>query len=443
MQKIAAILMEHDHSTGTADDRHAEIQRIEGILRDWLTAKRADDPEATSGEFRSESREATGSFAKEKATHGNRSWRMLRLTEDFDDSRRFETSISITDTGMAVAVFVTLASGLTRSAITPVFVNPKCPRIVRSVLGTHDGWSHGATKIRVPNRVEGNEAGRALAREILSPSRTLPIIAIAEDDDEMTFPGLDVGLGKELHGLANVSVVDEGASWGLTEVLGKEWACYWGAVRVYWPQFTSNRHPLWTAGKLLESDEDSADSAARFQAQLRRMIMRVSALSVVRPREIDAIRNSAARARMQDLQAKLNPESEWKEFAETYADQNDSLRAENRRLEDELDRLRVELRNAEDRLDVQPPSEPIIEQDTSMEPEAGPQKGEIRFYKKLDRKGRDKMIHYHDCGHTSWQSSGKADKARKGLFRLERRDDWKTMLHCGKCTGGGVWKVVW
>ena len=73
-----------------------------------------------------------------------------------------------------------------------------------------------------------------------------------------------------------------------------------------------------------------------------------------------------------------------------------------------------------------------------------PVAGEVRFYKKTHSKpSYDVLVKISDCGHNSWQSANKADKAKKGIERLEGSSDWKSLYHCGSCQGGGVWKVVW
>src|SRR5690606_36121146 len=81
-------------------------------------------------------------------------------------------------------------------------------------------------------------------------------------------------------------------------------------------------------------------------------------------------------------------------------------------------------------------------------PEAGapdkPKPGEVRFYKKTHSKSNyDVLVPIPDCGHTSWQNAAKADKAKKGIIRLQGSDDWSQVQHCGSCTGGGVWRVKW
>ncbi|WP_146657790.1 hypothetical protein [Enhygromyxa salina] len=438
MEKLAAYRLEHDVSDDAAA-RAVEIEAVVGLLRKWLKQKRADDPEASQGEFKSERSGDSGYFGWQRAGHGERSWQMLRLVEDLSRGRRFETSVSVTDTGRSVIVYATLASGLSSSAVTPVPTDAKCPRPVRWILDMHGAWYHGATKIRGMNRVEGREAGRHFAEEIRFANRTLPLIVISEDEGELSLPKLDRELGRALMGLANVTVVDDGASWGLTDVLGKENSCYWGAVRVYWPRYDVNRHPFWPVRRLL----DSAATADRFEAQLRNQIMRISGRSAVRPPEIDDIRREADRARMQNLQAQLKSSAEWEDFAETYSRENEELRREKEDLEEENARLCDALQNAEARLGAESPGDQAIEPEPP-DADSGPKPGDIRYYKKVGYTRKlDKMVETSACGHSAWQAANKADKAKKGIERYVGRRNWAMIRHCGSCTGGGMWKVRW
>jgi hypothetical protein len=69
---------------------------------------------------------------------------------------------------------------------------------------------------------------------------------------------------------------------------------------------------------------------------------------------------------------------------------------------------------------------------------------EIRFYKKTHATPKyDVMARRGDCGHDNWESSHSADKARKGIKRLEGRDNWALLNHCASCQGGGMWRVRW
>lgn len=66
-----------------------------------------------------------------------------------------------------------------------------------------------------------------------------------------------------------------------------------------------------------------------------------------------------------------------------------------------------------------------------------PKAGEIRYYKKkYSRPTHDVMVRVGDCGCNKWQGGHSADKARKGIARMEGgRSDWRGLYHCGSCTG--------
>lgn len=67
------------------------------------------------------------------------------------------------------------------------------------------------------------------------------------------------------------------------------------------------------------------------------------------------------------------------------------------------------------------------------------------FFKKTHSKAAyDVLVRRGDCGHSSWQASHKADKAKKGLERLlGEHSNCKKLEHCGRCDVGGVWRVEW
>jgi hypothetical protein len=119
-------------------------------------------------------------------------------------------------------------------------------------------------------------------------------------------------------------------------------------------------------------------------------------------------------------------------------------------MEEEQSALVVRLQNAEVQLQYRGPPAGVQEIPPNAEPGgeqevAEPQPEELRFYKKVhSAPTHDLMGRVGDCGHTSWQNAHGADKARKGIAKLEGgRTDWKKIQHCGSCTGGGVWRVRW
>ena len=199
---------------------------------------------------------------------------------------------------------------------------------------------------------------------------------------------------------------------------------------------------------------------------MRTIVLRASAASVVRPGEIDDIRGAAARSEyaalqakasaLEDLRAKASSLAEFKDIAESYAADNDKLRRELAARDTELDQLRDAMQRLEaDKQallfqlgQAKATSETVeVEPDAPEEDEADlpPTPGEVRFYKKTHSKQTyDVLVRVGDCGHTAWQSAAGADKAKKGLARLlgDHRE-WKSLQHCGSCTGGGMWKAQW
>ncbi|MGD9752143.1 MAG: hypothetical protein AB7W59_14220 [Acidimicrobiia bacterium] len=169
---------------------------------------------------------------------------------------------------------------------------------------------------------------------------------------------------------------------------------------------------------------------------------------------IDQIRAGAARAKSRGLLESAASIDEWKAIAEDYANENDALRAERDSLDGEVSRLSELVRLAEsDKAalsyqlrslgQVSGSDTDEIEPDFSEEFPA-PTPGETRYYKKqYATPSHDILIQVGDCGHNSWQNAPKAEKARKGIERLEKSSEWRTIQHCGSCTGGGMWRVRW
>lgn len=447
MRKVGAYLLERRDNVSTDEQRKAEVGRLLDILQEWLKHKGAKELSPDSGTF--ESRDGEATFRWERAFTQDRSWRLLRLDEVSAEGRRFCTAVSITDTGGIVAVYVSLEAGLVYSTIAPFSPQPRCPKFVRLMLDVDNSWYHGTTKFQKPKKLIGEDAGRKIATEILAADRTLPILLLSEDNGEILIPKLEEKLAYDLAGLANVFVLDHDAAWGITDVLGKPWSCFWGAIRLYWPRANLAQnpyyHPLWTANKLLKYDDSLDKAGERFREQLKHLLMHVSALSVVRPREIDEIRNIAAKQQIIDLQRHAASLDEFRQLAELYAKENDRLRLQNEQLNDELSRTQTLLQNAEEIARLQQPRELEFEPDTAPDNEADlPQDDEIRFYKKTGNNGRyDKMERIADCGHTKWQRGKKGEQAQRGIAHLEGTRNWKNIWHCGTCDGGGVWKVRW
>jgi hypothetical protein len=57
-------------------------------------------------------------------------------------------------------------------------------------------------------------------------------------------PELDDSMAYDLAGLAIVASMNEQTSWSLTNRFGREWSCFNGAIRIYWPSSLGLVNPL-------------------------------------------------------------------------------------------------------------------------------------------------------------------------------------------------------
>ncbi|RMD80944.1 MAG: hypothetical protein D6815_13020 [Candidatus Dadabacteria bacterium] len=463
MQKVAAYLLERRDGLQSSEARKAEGKKICKAIETWLKAKGATGDD-DGGSYTSEDG-SKAEWCVDRSQDGDRCWTRYRLDETTEGGRRFSASLSVTVGAKTVVLYVTLEVGSVATQVNPIQVDPRCPKVVRDLLELPGAWYHRESRLRRLTHIRGFDEGERLALEIKHADRTVPYVVVSTVSGHSALERLDDRLAYDLAGLANVFTVDEAASWALTDMLRKPLSCYSGAVRVYWPQLQPNtppyRHPLWTASRLLSLDPDVRAGRDRFRRQMRRLIMRASAVSVVRPREIDEIRNAATQAEFSRMKAKAKSLADFEKLADSYAKDNDELRSELVRKEEEISHLQSRLAQLESEntslkfhLHQGKPDagydkggkdnvEPDVVQDDDAATEP-PQSGEIRFYKKIySAPGRDVMVHIGDCNHNAWQSAAKADKAKKGIAKLEGRNDWRSIQHCAKCTGGGMWRVRW
>lgn len=460
MQKLVAYLLERRDGLEIQSARQREAARLQTEILGWLASKGASAPGPT-GTYQPLDG-SVGTFEISQAVDEERSWWMLRLEEETAEGRRFLTAVSVTSVPSIVSVYVTLEAGWATNRIMPVSVDPRCPKIVRELLSLPGHWYHGSSTLRQQREVTGFDEGEILAAEILHPERTVPLLVVSTCRGNLALPDLCSKLGYDLAGLANVAVVDDDASWALTDVLGPAFCCHSGGVRLYWPHFLREhdryRHPLWTPERLRSIGDDLRDTCERFRRQLRELVFRAAALSAVRPGEIDEIRDAHGRRSIAALRQRATSLQEYQELADSYAKDNDQLcveRAALRARVGELERDVAKLEN--ERLSLVsalraskggqkvlgPEILPDSESDGS-EPRP-PQSGEIRYYKKVHaRPSHDVMVRVGDCGCNRWEGAHAADKARKGIMKLEGgATDWKAMHHCASCTGGGMWRVRW
>ena len=450
MQILCAYLLETDPlGDGAAQPR---MKAISAAIDEWLRGKGAVDPSAERGEFESLTADGNGSFKREQHATA-RGWiDDTKLDEFSRGGQIFTTRLTTVLWDNRLYAHCTLAVSNTSSVVAPIPTDPRCPSIVRTLIDQAADWKLNNTAIAsVHARVlTGNAGGEVLAGEICLLGRSLPTIVVSEIEDEMLWPQLAEQLAYDLAGLARVVRIDDGAAWALSDQIGKFHSCYRGAVRLYWPPGRRSdgavyfNSTVWTASDLLSNDHDGK-GLNRFRSTVRRQLMSIAALTITPPSAIREIQDSIAKKRLEELEARSKPDSEELAIARLYIVENQDLKAQLEQVRNDLAKTGARADAAEHALGQLKSAEVDREdmQDEAPEDE-NPSPGDTRFYKKTHSKvAFDVLVPVRDCGHSSWQSSAKADKAKKGLERLLGRDDWKNLQHCGTCQGGGMWKVRW
>lgn len=430
-------------------DRKACWGAVENMLETWLEGKGVSDEHSSSGTFVSKTAGKSGVFNRTNVTSISGELLELSLTEPTKEGHRFRTEVTILNYEKRISVYLTLSAAVSGSFVSPITLYPRCPTIIRELLRLRKDWMFGGSDIPPPEPIIliGAESATKLAGYIMNESRTLPVTVVSDLDGEPIWTDLPEKLSVDLAGLSSVVRIDGEASWELTRLLGKSRSCYLGAVRIYWPlneatkDSSQLRSVVWTAERLLSNDADGK-GLSRFTTSLRRRVMSIAALSIDAPPGIRTIKSENSRAKLAELESKADANTEELELARLFIDENETLK-------DELEQAKKEIAKQAARAEA---AEYALEEiksggdynvDDSDEPKR-PTPGEVRYYKKTHSKpSYDVLVRISDCGHNKWQSANKADKAKKGIEKLEGRSDWKNVYHCGSCKGGGVWKVRW
>jgi hypothetical protein len=261
---------------------------------------------------------------------------------------RFSTMLALANAGAEVAFTCNLSTGSTATVIAPQPFTARCPYVVKDILKLKPGWCIGDTPVECePLRFSGSEDAKALVTRILSPRRTLPIVVASRYDGFPLHPNIVDVLASDICGLGIVADLNDDAAWEMTALMGKEWSCYNGAIRIYWPHLDTRQnprnHPLWTSERLMYLVTGTEDAARRIRNVIRKRLFSVSAFGVERPSLFEKLEDESAREASQEKLALATTAGEYKEFAELYAKENESLRLQLRQERDNIKQLRQDL----------------------------------------------------------------------------------------------------
>lgn len=263
------------------------------------------------------------------------------LAED-SGATRFSTTLELANAGAEVALSCILLTGFTDAAIAPRPFTARCPKVLREILGLPPGWRIGASDVPC-GALKFSDAAQVtkLVGELRSPQRALPLIVVSSYDGFLLHPNLVDVLSNDICGLGIVVQLSDDAAWELTKQVGKEWSCYNGAIRIYWPhldtQSNPRSHPLWTSERLMQRVEGTEHASRRIRNSLRKRLFSISAFAVEPPSLFGRIESERARRAFQERAEFATTAEEYKQLAQEYATDNDGLRQQ---LQQERERVR-------------------------------------------------------------------------------------------------------
>lgn len=335
MRTVASYALESSSADSTS-----EFDEVDSAITEWLIEKGWN--ESSVGDFQSNQGNETRVVKVSLDPPEGRLNRFLvieRLPEAI-----FSTEISVAHDSEKCAIYVELRIEGAGLRLQPFKFDARRPKFLGRLLNKNLNWQLGETPLTDKAYNFKGSAGGAQVVDILwHPQRAVPVVMVSLIDGSGITSNFVTKLAGDLAGLAIVATVDEEAAWALTRLKGVEWSCFNGALRLYWPLSSASEqprlHPIWLRGTMLGSDIEPSNASYRMRAQLRRIILGVSALSIRQPALIRKIDRAARQKRQDELRHTLSQSrstDEYREIAESYANENDRLREEIKSKEDQL-----------------------------------------------------------------------------------------------------------
>ena len=230
-------------------------------------------------------------------------------------------------------------------ALSLRLVHRQVPDCDRHLLQLAPGWRVGTTTVPcTPLNFAGEAQAPNLVSLLFSADRALPIVVASRYDGFLLHPMLITQLAIDLCGLAIVADLDDKAAWAMTLQLGKEWSCYNGAIRIYWPRLDTKQpprnHPLWTSERLMYHAADTEFASRRIRDIIRKRLFSVSSFALEQPPIFDRLEDETAKEAIQEKLTFATNANDYKTFAEDYAQENDTLRFQLRQVRDYIKQLR-------------------------------------------------------------------------------------------------------
>jgi hypothetical protein len=246
---------------------------------------------------------------------------------------------------------------------TPGFLPTTRPRLLASLPARFESRFLGVRLSLTPRTLERRDVSTFVRYELLDSTRRVPLLVITprQDGSYVVDP---LQITEEFLSLAEpIVIADPKITFDFTRELGdRAISCFNGAARLYMPGFSKKddpfRHPLLLPRRLGDAELRLryAESLARMSVEDTRPIEDIPRLRDLRAVAYDAREAQVARAFV-EAQRRGAEAAEWQALADEYARENDRLRAEVARLQEDNEELDHAVRTLRYRLSQVPRTE--------------------------------------------------------------------------------------
>lgn len=312
------------------DGFFASLQSLIPIVEIWLKTKGAESLKPGLTDFTLRDGRAAIVHAQRYSTLTAAEWDIS--VDEPTSAGRFLTRIVLGGSDRTLHLFVELRAGVGGYRLEPHEVDVRCPLVLRELL-LQRTWSVGKTPISIKSiRWVGEGGAKRFLAVMEHEERNLPIIVVSEFNASPLSPNLPEDIARDLSGLAIVAHLDEAASWAVTMLRGKEWSCFDGAIRVYWPMQRSSKraydHPLWTRKRLVDSTGSEIAAGLAIRNEIRRRLLELSTYAVDEPAVLGRIRDDTNRQKFEEMRQAADSKGEQGALAEEYFNECVRLGAE-------------------------------------------------------------------------------------------------------------------
>lgn len=348
-----------------ASSKHTEPNRTEARTRvlDWARGKWAGliPPHAYEGKAFEHDQAGLRIAATSNLDGTLWAFRSEHLGTDSNESRTWVTEAVVADLGPTDAFGVRNSC----STLSGEPIPASSPRFLRDFIAHHslvDGAFPVSAISHFVGDVDSFDRFRAF---LLSPDRSLPIIALTQLPGSTAYAFDPVKLARDTQGLAHIFCLPPAMTFGLSDCVGKTLSVFNGAVRTYYPRFSVTSDPwqrhLVFPQRIAEWSDETGTGPAAFEQFLSRQL---HLFSVGTPAKIEqlpsyfSIRralldkpNKTTEEEIQSLRIEVEEarakEQEWQVIADdrdaearANEEENRSLRAQNLTLAYDLKELR-------------------------------------------------------------------------------------------------------